>query len=76
MAQEIFAMVIFVGICVAMVGATAAALILLRATDVVLRYFGHDTIGRFFENLDMGYKRRVRFETPEGAKIVTVNPQR
>ena len=75
MAQEIFAMIIFVCICSAMAGATLAALTLLRAADVVLRYFGHDTIGRFFENLDMGYRRRVRFETPEGVKIITVNPQ-
>lgn len=51
----------------------AAALVaLLKGADIVLRYFGHDTIGRFCDRLGCGYSRRVRIKTTAGYQIVRV----
>ena len=52
----------------------AAALVaLLKGMDIVLRYFGHDTIGRFCDRLGCGYNRRVRIKTAAGYQIVRIH---
>lgn len=67
-----FAFTIFgLGVC-----AVFASAAMLKAMDVVMRYFGHDTIGRFCDRLGVGYARRLRVPTATGYTTIIVRGSR
>lgn len=67
-----FACAIFGLYVVGVIAAVAA----IKGVDTVLRFFGHDTIGRFCEKLGVGYNRRLRVKTARGYKTVIVRASR